>query len=118
MGYVAYLVWGLVIGVLSGILGLGGGIFIIPTLIFLFGLTQHQAQGTSVAMMVPPIGLMAAYRYWQDGNVVIPIAVFGAIGFFVGGYFGAGIASRISEITLRRAFGALMVAVGCRMLWG
>ena len=60
---------GLVAGTLSGIFGIGGGIIIIPGLVFLVGLTQHQAQGTTLAIMIPPIGLLAAWRYWQAGNV-------------------------------------------------
>ena len=117
MTYFIYAIWGTAIGFLSGIIGTGGGIFIIPTLIFLFGLSQHQAQGTSLAMMVPPIGFMAAYRYWQNGNVVMPIAVLGAIGFFFGGYLGAGIAHHFSPETLKRVFGILLVTVGCKMLF-
>lgn len=115
MNYLLYALWGGAIGVLSGILGIGGGILIIPTLIMLFGLSQHQAQGTSLMMMVPPIGLMAALRYYQDGNVVMPIALLGALGFFIGGYFGAGIAHYFSELALRRAFGILLMGVGLKM---
>jgi len=116
MTYVLYACWGTAIGFFSGILGIGGGIFIIPTLVYFFGLTQHQAQGTSLAMMVPPIGLLAAYRYWSDGNVLIPVAVIGAIGFFIGGYFGADVAHGLSDIALRRAFGTLLLVVGLKML--
>lgn len=114
--YLLYALWGGVIGVISGILGLGGGILIIPTLILFFGLTQHQAQGTSLMMMVPPIGLLAALRYYRDGNVIMPIALLGALGFFLGGYVGAGLAHRFSEMALRRAFGALLVGVGLKMI--
>jgi len=117
MTYCIYGIWGATIGFLSGIIGIGGGILIIPTLIFLFGLSQHQAQGTSLAMMVPPIGLMAAFRYWKEGNVVMPIALFGAIGFFVGGYFGAGVAQHFSPETLKRVFGVLLITIGCKMLF-
>ncbi|MFZ2958302.1 MAG: sulfite exporter TauE/SafE family protein [Candidatus Ozemobacteraceae bacterium] len=117
MMYAEYLIWGGAIGILSGILGLGGGIMIIPTLVMLFGLNQHQAQGTSLAMMVPPIGLLAAYRYWQDGNVIMPIAIFGAIGFFIGGYFGAGFAHAFSDLALSRTFGLFLIIVGCKMLF-
>ena len=76
---------GLIAGTLSGIFGIGGGIIIIPGLIFLLGLTQHQAQGTTLAIMIPPIGLLAAWRYWQAGNVKIALAGFVCIGFFIGG---------------------------------
>jgi len=115
MTYLAYALWGGVIGVLSGIFGIGGGILIIPTLGMLFGLSQHQAQGTSLMMTVPPIGLMAALRYYRDGNVVMPIALLGALGFFFGGYFGAGIAHQFSDQTLRRVFGVVLMSVGLKM---
>ncbi|HNW33575.1 MAG TPA: sulfite exporter TauE/SafE family protein [Candidatus Ozemobacteraceae bacterium] len=117
MMYLVYALWGGIIGVLSGVIGIGGGILIVPTLVFMFGLTQHQAQGTSIAMMIPPIGLMAAIRYYQDGNIVIPIAVLGAVGFFIGGYFGAGLAQSFSEVALRRTFGAVLMLIGLKMLW-
>ena len=116
MTYGFYLIWGGAIGFMSGILGIGGGIFIIPTLVYFFGMTQHQAQGTSLAMMVPPIGLMAAYRYWQAGNVVLPIAVLGAAGFFFGGYLGAGVSHLFSDLTLRRVFATFLILVGVKML--
>lgn len=118
MTYILYAVWGALIGILSGVMGIGGGIMIIPTSMLFFGLTQHQAQGTSVAMMIPPIGLLAAYKYYQNGNVVLPIALCGAIGFFFGGYFGADLANRLSDATLRQAFGVFLIAVGVRMVWG
>ncbi len=118
MTYALYLVWGVAIGVISGFLGIGGGVVIIPTLIYMFGLSQLQAQGTSLALMVPPIGLFAAYRYYQDGNVVLPIAILGAIGFFAGGYLGAGLAHYVSAMVLRRAFGVLLLLLGGKMLLG
>lgn len=118
MLYFAYVLWGFLIGVFSGVFGIGGGILIIPTLVYIFGLTQHQAQGTSVAMMVPPIGLLAAYRYWLSGNVMLPIALIGAIGFFGGGYFGASVAHWFSELALKRIFGGILVVVGAKMVFG
>ncbi len=117
MTYLVYALWGTAIGVFSGLIGIGGGILIVPTLVFFFGLTQHQAQGTSVAMMIPPIGLMAAVKYYNEGNIVIPIAVVGAAGFFLGGYFGAGLAHLFGEAALKRIFGTVLVLVGVKMLW-
>ncbi|MBF0545798.1 MAG: sulfite exporter TauE/SafE family protein [Candidatus Riflebacteria bacterium] len=114
--YISYILWGIIIGWLSGLLGLGGGVFAIPTLVYLFGLSETKAHGTTLAMMLPPIGLLAAYRYWQNDNVAIPIAIFGALGFFIGGYFGAGAALYISEESLKKVFGVFMVLMGIRML--
>lgn len=116
MTYLIYALWGGVIGLISGVLGIGGGILIIPTLAMLFGLSQQQAQGTSLMMMVPPIGLLAALRYYKEGNVVMPIALLGALGFIIGGYFGAGLAHHLSEQMLRRTFGVLLIGVGVKML--
>jgi len=114
--YGLYLVWGSTIGFCSGIVGIGGGVLIIPSLTLLFGLSQHQSQGTSLAMMVPPIGLLAAWRYWQSNNVILPIALCGALGFFLGGYFGATVAHHFAEATLKKIFGVLLIALGVKML--
>ena len=117
MTYLLYLLWGGAIGVVSGVVGLGGGFLIVPTLVYLFGLSQHQAQGTSLALMIPPSGLLAAMRYWNNGHVVLPIAVCGALGFFLGGYFGAGLAQNLDEIVLKRVFGTSLVLIGLKMLF-
>ncbi|MBP7563650.1 MAG: TSUP family transporter, partial [Candidatus Cloacimonetes bacterium] len=79
------LLLGLVTGILSGVIGIGGGIVMIPALVFLFNMTQQQAQGTTLAMMVPPIGFLAAYTYYKAGFVDIKIAGVLCIGFFIGG---------------------------------
>src|SRR5690606_22220556 len=80
---------GLLAGVASGFIGIGGGIVIVPMLIFFLGLTQHQAQGTSLALMLPPIGILACYNYYKTGNLNINYAVVIAIFFVAGGYFGS-----------------------------
>lgn len=116
MIYIAYVLWGIAIGIVSSMIGLGGGVIIVPSLIWLFGLTQHQAQGTSVALMIPPIGLLAAYKYWLHGNVILPIAVCGAIGFFCGGYFGAEIALWLNPLQMRRIFGIVLISIGISFL--
>ena len=89
MNYFLYIGLGLIAGVLSGMFGIGGGTILIPAMVFLFGLTQHQAQGTSLAIMIPPIGLLAAMRYYYSGNVKLGMAGFICLGFFVGGLIGA-----------------------------
>ena len=65
MQILGYIILGIAAGVLSGFLGIGGGVIIIPVLVYMFGLTQHQAQGTSLAALLPPIGLLAFLKYWQ-----------------------------------------------------
>ena len=71
-----YLLLGLVVGAISGLIGIGGGAFFVPALVFLFGLSQHQAQGTTLALLVPPIGLLAAWTYYKQGYVDLKIAAF------------------------------------------
>ncbi|MFA5275641.1 MAG: sulfite exporter TauE/SafE family protein [Candidatus Omnitrophota bacterium] len=109
---------GLLAGTLSGIFGIGGGIIIIPGLIFLLGLTQHQAQGTTLAIMIPPIGLLAAWRYWQSGNVKIALAGFVCLGFFIGGFIGASLIQGVNDILLKRLFGILLAFIAVKMIFG
>ncbi len=84
-----FVLLGLVAGGFSGLIGVGGGVIIVPALVFLFGLTQHAAQGTTLALLVPPIGLLAAWTYYQEGYVDIHIAALICLGFLVGGLLGA-----------------------------
>jgi uncharacterized protein len=111
-----YVVIGLVAGALSGLLGIGGGVIIVPALIFFFGFSQHMAQGTTLALMVPPIGLLAAWTYYRNGNVNLPAALFICLGFVVGGLFGARMAGAVPEAVLRRLFGAVFLVVSLRMI--
>ncbi len=112
---IAYITLGLTTGIISGIVGIGGGIIIIPALVFLFGFTQHQAQGTTLAILVPPIGLMAAYTYYQSGYVNLNVALFICIGFFIGGFAGSKIAVSLSNQVLEKIFGSILVIVGLYM---
>jgi uncharacterized protein len=113
-----YLVLGLIAGVLSGLFGIGGGIIIIPALVFVFGLTQHQAQGTTLALMVPPIGLLAALQYYKAGDVDVKIAGLICAGFFLGGLFGAKFAMGISDDLLKKIFGGVLFLIALRMMLG
>ncbi|MFH1868094.1 MAG: sulfite exporter TauE/SafE family protein [Candidatus Omnitrophota bacterium] len=112
-----YVLLGLVAGTFSGFLGIGGGTIIIPFLVFSAGFTQHQAQGTTLALMVPPIGLLAAMRYYADGNVNIKAAAFICIGFILGGLIGAHFVSPISDGMLKKIFGIYLVLIGIRMVF-
>jgi len=113
-----YIVLGLVAGALSGLLGIGGGIIIIPVMVLLFGMSQHMAQGTTLALMVPPIGLLAAWMYWKQGFVDIKMAMFVCLGFFVGGLLGAKFAVNIPELVLKRIFGAVLFLISIKMILG
>jgi uncharacterized membrane protein YfcA len=118
MSVIAYLCLGLVAGIFSGILGLGGGIIIIPAMVFLFGMTQHQAQGTTLALMVPPIGLLAAWVYYKQGAVDLKMAAFICLGFFIGGLLGAKVAIGIPEPILKKIFGTALLLVSLQMILG
>lgn len=115
---VLYLLLGLLAGSLSGLLGIGGGTIIIPVLVYMFGFSQHQAQGTTLALMVPPIGLLAALKYYQSGNVNIPIAVYICIGFFLGGFIGAVFAQPVPDLFLKKIFGVFLLLIALKMILG
>lgn len=111
-----YILVGLVAGIFGGLLGIGGGTIFIPALVYIWGFTQHKAQGTTLAIMIPPIGLLAAYRYYLNGNVDLRVALFMALGFLVGGLIGAMIALPIPEIILRKMFGVFFLVIALRMM--
>jgi len=106
---------GLIVGVLSGIVGIGGGIMFVPALVWLTGMSQHKAQGTSLGALLAPVGLFAFLEYYRKGNADIRVAALLAVGFLVGGYFGAVGAQHIPDLWLRRVFAVTLVIVGGRM---
>jgi uncharacterized protein len=108
---------GLVTGAFSGMLGLGGGLVIIPALIYIFGFSQHMANGTSLAMMLPPIGVFAAYNYFKAGQVNIKYAIILAVAFMVGSYFTSKIAVKIPENILRKIFSVFLLLVAFKMFF-
>ena len=116
MAIALYLAFGLIAGVLSGLLGIGGGIFIIPGLVLLMGFSQKMAQGTTLAMMVPPIGLLAAWAYYKTGFVDIKAAGLMCAGFFLGGFVGAKLATALSNVALSRIFGVAMLIISIKFI--
>jgi uncharacterized membrane protein YfcA len=108
---------GLVVGVVSGVVGIGGGILFVPALIWLLGMNQHKAQGTSIGALLLPVGLFAFIEYNREGNADIRVALLLAAGFLVGAYFGAIGAHHISELWLRRVFAVTLLAIGAKMLF-
>jgi uncharacterized membrane protein YfcA len=112
-----YLLLGLIAGTFSGLFGIGGAIIIIPILVLLFRLSQHTAQGTTLALMVPPIGLLAAWTYYRAGFVNLKIAGLICLGFFIGGLFGARFATQIHEDVLRRLFGVVLFVASIKMIF-
>jgi uncharacterized membrane protein YfcA len=117
MNIFLYVLLGVVAGIFSGLIGIGGAIIIIPVLVLLFGLSQHTAQGTTLALMVPPIGLLAALAYYKQGFVDLKIAAFVCLGFFLGGLFGAKLALGIPETILKKIFGIVLLGVSVRMIF-
>jgi uncharacterized protein len=111
------LLLGLIAGTFSGLIGIGGGVIIVPALVFFFGLSQHQAQGTTLALLVPPIGLLAAWSYYTHGYVDLKIAAFVCMGFFVGGLLGARIATGLPNAVLEKIFGVALLLISLKMLF-
>jgi len=107
---------GLLAGIFSGFLGLGGGTILIPAFVFLLGMTQHQAQGTTLALMVAPIGLLAAWKYYTLGNVNLSVTLWVCLGFFVGGLIGAMLVQPIPDPLLKKIFAAFLIFVAIRMI--
>lgn len=108
---------GFVVGILGGLFGVGGAEMIIPVLIYVFGLTQHKAQGTSLAMLLPPLGLLAAWRYASVGNVDYRLAGLLALAFFFGAPIGAYFANVMHPDLLRKVFGAQLLVIALHMIF-
>jgi hypothetical protein len=109
---------GLAAGMLSGLIGVGGGIIIVPALVYLLGLTQHSAQGTSLALMLPPIGVLAAMNYYKAGELNVKYAAIMAIAFIIGGYFGSKLSlTFISEAAMKKIFGCVLLFVSVKLLF-
>jgi len=111
------LVLGLIVGMVSGVVGIGGGILFVPALIWLLGMDQHKAQGTSLGALLAPVGILAFWEYYRKGNADIRVAAFLALGFLVGAYLGAIGAQHIPELVLRRVFALTLIAVGAGLLF-
>ena len=115
-GNLGYVLLGLIAGALSGLVGIGGGIIIVPALVFLFGFTQLKAQGTTIALMIPPIGLLAAWTYYRQGYVDVTAALLVCLGFVLGGLLGATVATGLSNALLEKVFGVVLLFIALKML--
>ncbi len=113
--YGRYSLLGVVVGLFSALFGVGGGIIMVPALVVLAGFTQHMAQGVSLAVMVPT-ALVGGYRYWQEGNVNVWIALAVCVGSIPAAVLGAEIAHKLPQTTLRAMFALFMVAVAARIM--
>lgn len=112
-----FLLLGLTIGSISGLIGIGGGALITPALVYLFGFSQHQAQGTTLALLVPPIGLFAAWTYYSAGHVDIKAAILICVGFVLGSIVSSKFAVNIPELILKRTFGVSLLVVSLKMIF-
>jgi uncharacterized membrane protein YfcA len=113
---IGILILGLAAGILVGLMGIGGGIVIVPALVHLFAMGQHTAQGTSLLLQLPPIGIGALYLYWKKGHVDVPAGVAIGIGYLLGAFLGSLVAVRISGFALRITFGIFLVFAAV-LLW-
>ena len=111
------IVVGILSGMLAGVFGVGGAIIVIPALVFILGLSQHDAQGTSLAFMLPPVGILATWNYWKAGHVNWKMALVLSLTFIVGAYLGSQFSINISDKTLRRMFGVLMMVIAIKMIF-
>jgi len=116
--WATYVVIGLVSGVTAGLFGVGGGIVIVPALIYWAGFSQHRATGTSLVVLLPPIGLAAVLEYYRHGNVDVRAALFLVGSMFVGAWGGAVLANQMKGPHLRLAFGIFTCVMGVYMVYG
>ncbi len=108
---------GVFTGVMAGMLGIGGAVVMVPALVFILGFSQQMAQGTSLAVMLPPIGIIAAYNYWKAGQVNLKFALILAVAFLIGSYFGSKLALNLPQPVLKKIFGILLLLVAAKMLF-
>jgi len=116
--FAGLLILGAAAGYFSGLVGLGGGVLIVPALVYLFGMPQNQAQGTTLAMLLPPIGVMAVIAYHQKGLVDWKIAAILCVGFLLGSPFGAKFAVGSSPATLKKVFSISLFLISLKMFFG
>lgn len=109
---------GILAGILSGLVGVGGGVIMVPLLVLLLGFSQHQAQGTSLAVLVVPVTAVAVYSYYKEGYIDWRYAAIIAVFFVIGGYFGSKIAIGLDQRMLKKIFGVILLLIAGKMLLG
>ncbi len=116
--WLTFVMIGIVGGIAAGLFGVGGGIVVVPALIFWAGFSQHMATGTSLAVLLPPIGLAATIEYYRHGNVDVRAAIILAATMFVGAWVGAWFANRMPGAQLRLLFGLFLFGLGIHLVYG
>lgn len=114
---IVLIILGILSGLLAGAFGIGGAIIVIPVLVFILGLSQHEAQGTSLAFMLPPVGILATWNYWKAGHVNWKIALILSLTFVIGAYLGSQFSINVPDKLLRRLFGVLMILIAIKMIF-
>jgi uncharacterized protein len=115
--FLIIIIVGLAAGMLSGLVGVGGGIIIVPALAFFLGFSQHEAQGTSLGILLLPAGIFAAINYYKQGFIDIKVVLLLFVGFLIGGYFGSKLSLSLSEAVVKKIFAIMLVVVACKMLF-
>jgi uncharacterized protein len=115
--FLILIVIGLITGAVGGMLGIGGALILIPALVYFMGFSQHEAIGTSLAVMLPPIGLFAAYNYYKAGQVNIKYALIIAAAFMIGSYFTSRLALKMPENLIRKIFSVFIILIAIRMFF-
>lgn len=108
---------GVAAGILGGLVGVGGGIIIVPALVYLLGFSQKTAQGTSLGLIMLPVGILGVLQYYKQGHVDVKVVALLAIGFFIGSYFGSKVALRLPQDTVKKIFAILMIVIAIKMLF-
>jgi uncharacterized membrane protein YfcA len=117
MAYLPLVAIGLVAGVLAGMFGIGGGLVIVPALLYFMKMSEVDSIGTSLAALIPPVGLLGAMEYYRTGHINLKYSLVLAAGLFVGAYFGARIILTLPPVTIRRIYAVFLVVVAARMLF-
>ncbi len=109
---------GLMAGLLSGMVGIGGGIIIVPALVYFMNISQHEAQGTSLSVLLLPVGIFAVYNYYKGGFVDIKMTLIIASSFLIGGYFGSKVAISLDQNMVKKIFGGFLFLIALKMVLG
>jgi hypothetical protein len=109
---------GLIAGISSGFFGIGGAVILIPALVYVFKFSQHLAQGTTLATLLLPIGILAVMKYYKSGNVNIQVALFIAFGFLIGGFIGASFVQAVPGPVLKKIFAVMLLGISIYMFFG
>jgi uncharacterized membrane protein YfcA len=113
---ITLLLIGLAAGVLSGLVGVGGGLIIVPALVFILGYTQHQAQGTSLGLLLLPVGILAVMNYYNKGQIDVKVVLVMSIAFVLGGWLGSKLALRLPEDTVKKIFAIFLFYSAFKLL--